>query len=89
MVDSGVKLGPIYGGTEFGGPTYMLRRPEGDSNWEWVSLDERLTIRWDPQGDGTYECQFIVCLSYQWSIFADLIPSTDDPIPPTFGRKYA
>ncbi|KAF4610095.1 hypothetical protein D9613_010628 [Agrocybe pediades] len=59
MVNSGVNLCPIYGGTEFGGPTYMLRKPEGENAWEWISLDERLNVRWDPQGDGTYECQFI------------------------------
>jgi hypothetical protein len=61
MTTQGVVLAPIYGATEFGGPTYMSRRPGGTENdWEWMSIDERTGIRWEPQGDGTYECQFIV-----------------------------
>jgi acyl-coenzyme A synthetase/AMP-(fatty) acid ligase len=64
MTTQGVVLAPIYGATEFGGPTYMSRRPGGTENdWEWMSIDERTGIRWEPQGDGTYECQFIVRLS--------------------------
>lgn len=61
MTTQGVVLAPIYGATEFGGPTYMSKRPGGTENdWEWMSIDERTGIHWEPQGDGTYECQFIV-----------------------------
>lgn len=62
MTDAGVKLTPIFGGTEFGAPTYLKRRPGGYGDWEWITMDERVKIRWDPQGDGTYECQFLVRL---------------------------
>ncbi|KDR77645.1 hypothetical protein GALMADRAFT_1326492 [Galerina marginata CBS 339.88] len=70
MTRAGVKLCPIYGGTEFGAPTYMLRRPdEGSENgWEWIQMDERLNIRWDAQGDGTYECQFLSSKFQQVSV---------------------
>lgn len=63
MTDSGVKLCPIFGGTEFGAPTYLKRRPGGYGDWEWITMDDRVKIRWDPQGDGTYECQFLVRLA--------------------------
>lgn len=62
MTGQGVTLSPVYGGTEFGGPTYMARRPGGESDWEWMSLDARTSVRWESQGDGTYECQFLVRL---------------------------
>ncbi|KAF8174554.1 putative aminoadipate reductase [Pholiota molesta] len=69
MTTQGVVLAPIYGATEFGGPTYMSRRPGGTENdWEWMSIDERTGIRWEPQGDGTYECQFITNENHQVSV---------------------
>ncbi|KAF5322455.1 hypothetical protein D9619_001794 [Psilocybe cf. subviscida] len=70
MASSGVKLSPVYGGTEFGGPTYMLSRPgyDPENDWEWMSLDDRMNVRWDPQGDGTYECQLLTCETHQLSV---------------------
>ncbi|KAH9476002.1 putative NRPS-like protein biosynthetic cluster [Psilocybe cubensis] len=68
MTDSGVKLSPIFGGTEFGAPTYLKRRSGGYGDWEWISMDECVRIRWDPQGDGTYECQFLTSPDHQLSV---------------------
>ncbi|PPQ80241.1 hypothetical protein CVT25_003501 [Psilocybe cyanescens] len=68
MTDSGVKLCPIFGGTEFGAPTYLKRRPGGYGDWEWITMDDRVKIRWDPQGDGTYECQFLTTPDHQLSV---------------------
>ncbi|KAF8955032.1 acetyl-CoA synthetase-like protein [Flammula alnicola] len=68
MTSAGVTLAPIYGGTEFGGPTYMARRPGGENDWEWFALDERLNVRWEPQGDGSFECQFLTNEFHQVSV---------------------
>ncbi|KAJ3517669.1 hypothetical protein NLJ89_g348 [Agrocybe chaxingu] len=59
MVAEGVTLNPGYGGTEFGSPTYPFKRKEDASDWEYMEFDERCKIRWAPQGDGTFECQFL------------------------------
>ncbi|KAG6828273.1 putative NRPS-like protein biosynthetic cluster [Tricholoma furcatifolium] len=58
LVDSGVHLHPIYGGTEFGAPTHPIKI-EGKENWEYVRFPDRTKIRWVHQGDGTFECQFL------------------------------
>lgn len=60
-----MKLTSAYGGTEFGPPTYPTRRAPGENGWEYVSLSEDIQVNWEPQGDGTYECQFLVCLVHQ------------------------
>ncbi|KAJ6514497.1 putative aminoadipate reductase [Mycena vitilis] len=57
----GVNITPIYGATEFGMPTIVKRREsEKDAGeWEWLRFSSRANIRWVPQGDSTYECQFL------------------------------
>lgn len=69
----------MYGGTEYGvytgifdtvpedAPDAAVRKTRAD--WAWLTLPEdRVRLRWDPQGDGTYELQFLVrgvCLHTQ------------------------
>ncbi|KAF8868636.1 acetyl-CoA synthetase-like protein [Gymnopilus junonius] len=48
LIASGVKMVTSYGGTEF-----------GRDDWDFVEFDHRCKVRWVPQGDGTYECQFL------------------------------
>ena len=60
LVESGVKLQPVYGGTEFGVPTYALSQHTDEKDWEYMQFSERANVRWVPQGDGTFECQFLV-----------------------------
>ena len=60
MVASGVRLNPGYGGTEFGSPTYALPRKGDEDDWAYMEFSERSKVRWVSQGDGTYECQFLV-----------------------------
>lgn len=54
----------VYGGTEFGAPAYYTRQPprtsESDHPWEYLSFDEKINVHLEPQGDGTYELQFLV-----------------------------
>ncbi|KNZ74034.1 Linear gramicidin synthase subunit D [Termitomyces sp. J132] len=59
MVSAGVKLNPGYGGTEFGSPTYAIPRPGDEDDWAYMEFSDRAKVRWMPQGDGTFECQFL------------------------------
>ncbi|KAG6867616.1 hypothetical protein C0993_000497 [Termitomyces sp. T159_Od127] len=59
MVSKGVRLIPAYGGTEFGCPTIPIPRPGDESDWAYMEFSERAEVRWVPQGDGTFECQFL------------------------------
>ncbi|KDR70727.1 hypothetical protein GALMADRAFT_75816 [Galerina marginata CBS 339.88] len=65
LVDSRVKLHAGYGATEFGSPTLIYRRQEDNAieDWAYMEFSERCKVRWMPQGDGTYECQFLVSLN--------------------------
>ena len=67
LVAAGVKLLPIYGGTEFGCPTLAFYNTgkRGDirtlEDWEWMQFDtEAVDVRFIPQGDGSYELQVLV-----------------------------
>ncbi|KAF8215632.1 putative nonribosomal peptide synthetase [Mycena galopus ATCC 62051] len=61
LFNQGVNIAPIYGATEFGAPTIVKRRQaELDAGeWAWLRFSDRVNIRWEPQGDGTFECQFL------------------------------
>ncbi|KAF8219495.1 putative aminoadipate reductase [Tricholoma matsutake] len=59
LVESGVSLQPHYGGTEFGTPTYALTDKGDKKNWSYMAFSKRANVRWVPQGDGTFECQFL------------------------------
>ncbi|KAJ7683143.1 hypothetical protein B0H17DRAFT_1205376 [Mycena rosella] len=61
LFNQGVKLIPMYGATEFGCPALLImRQAEIDAGeWAWVRFSSRVNIRWIPQGDGTFECQFL------------------------------
>jgi hypothetical protein len=63
MTESGVYVAAIYGATEFGAPSRSFRELEDEKDWEYISFSPKCNIRWDPQGDGTYESQFLVRLS--------------------------
>ena len=71
LQDEGVPLYPWYGGTEFGPHTKIFDIDESENpapgaktraDWEWMAFTERVQPQWDPQGDGTYELQYIVSL---------------------------
>lgn len=61
LISQGVPIHSIYGGTEFGAPTWLKPKKEDAKDWAWMEFDEeRVSVRWVPQGDGTFECQFLV-----------------------------
>lgn len=71
LTAAGVKLFSVYGGTEYGVYTGVFDTDDSQGpdapvktsqDWAWMTFpQDRVICRWDPQGDGTYELQFIVC----------------------------
>ena len=77
LANAGVKLFSVYGGTEFGvyinlcdtdefpGGSWPYQKTRED--WSWMGFsEERLKIRWVPQGDGTYELHLLVSMPVQY-----------------------
>jgi hypothetical protein len=61
----GVKLVALYGGTEACAMTKFIV-PDNERHWQWqyYRFSENAQIRWEDQGDGTYELQFLVSFSH-------------------------
>ncbi|KAG6818278.1 putative NRPS-like protein biosynthetic cluster [Arthromyces matolae] len=60
LVDAGVRLRSAYGGTEFGSPGNITSLEGEEKDWEYIRFgSNRVNVRWVPQGDGTFECQFL------------------------------
>lgn len=60
LFKSGVKLRLLYGGTEFGAVALCSIRKGDEADWEYIEIAEDAHAHFVPQGDGTYELQFIV-----------------------------
>ncbi|KAJ7055851.1 putative aminoadipate reductase [Mycena amicta] len=59
LVGQGVNIGLIYGGTEFGAPIIFHPEHAVAGEWKWMQFSNRVNVRWDPVGDGTFECQLL------------------------------
>ncbi|KAF8215633.1 hypothetical protein K438DRAFT_1799007 [Mycena galopus ATCC 62051] len=61
LFQQGIRIIPVYGGSEFGSMTILERRQVDldDGDWNWLRFDRRLKVRWVSQGDGTFECQVL------------------------------
>jgi hypothetical protein len=71
LVEAGVPVVPLYGGTEFGTPIgYHVG--VADKEWEYVTFCHSVKPRWEDQGDGTYELQFLVCIPSRIYICTDV-----------------
>ena len=58
---AGVKLYDSYETTESSLSTHVSKQTEEDeSAWAYMKFGAHTNIRWMPQGDGTYKCQFKV-----------------------------
>ena len=56
-----MKIGTLYGSTETGARTHAFKRTEEEEAfWDYMEFSKSTNIRWIAQGDGTYECQFLV-----------------------------
>lgn len=71
LARSGVNIVSLYGTTEFGCPTTLEVLPsqgngvDGRSapdscDWAYMRFSKGVNVRWVPQGDGTFESQFLV-----------------------------
>lgn len=74
LVAAGVPVCNVYGGTEYGAHTTVFdvdytqeQDPKAETDaktkedWEYLAFSDYVKTRWAPQGDGTYELQFLVC----------------------------
>ncbi|KAG2030449.1 hypothetical protein BDR03DRAFT_878261, partial [Suillus americanus] len=68
LVNAGVKISCGYGATEIGILSYSIRSPVDQKFWEWLRFGPNSKIRWDPQGDDTYECQVLTTPTHQVSV---------------------
>ena len=59
LVSAGVNLQSMYGTTETG-PISRYGTPPG-SDWAWIEIWHKMSIEWFDQGNGTYECHYLVC----------------------------
>ncbi|KAJ3773057.1 putative aminoadipate reductase [Lentinula raphanica] len=63
LIAQGVPINIGYGGTEFG-VVSELRFDQLES-WEYIEFNASVKIRWVPQGDGTFEAQFLTHKAHQ------------------------
>ncbi|KAF9000304.1 hypothetical protein BDQ17DRAFT_1427303 [Cyathus striatus] len=68
LVASGINLQSGYGSTEAGSVTVKQLNRDPNLHWEWIEFSEHVTIRWVPQGDGTFEAQFLTTDTYHPSV---------------------
>ena len=66
LVKAGVPLIALYGGTEFGPSTHCFKERASEKDWEHMKFSDDLHLRWEDQGDGTYEAQFLVRFLVPW-----------------------
>lgn len=59
LVSEGVHIRSVYGGSEFAIPT-AVNMAADRADWQWHRFSEKAHVIWAPQGDGTFECQFLV-----------------------------
>ncbi|KAJ7636277.1 putative aminoadipate reductase [Roridomyces roridus] len=70
LVSQGCNVVPIYGGTEFGSANDVVKTPQEHDpyEWAWIKVASRVTIRWMPQGDNTYECQILTSDTHKLAV---------------------
>ncbi|EKM57056.1 uncharacterized protein PHACADRAFT_208208 [Phanerochaete carnosa HHB-10118-sp] len=75
--NAGVKLCAGYGATEFGNHTRLLDADDSQgpdapvktsADWQWFTFSDYVKLRWVPEGDGTYELQFLTCPTHRPSV---------------------
>ncbi|KAJ7686385.1 hypothetical protein B0H17DRAFT_1160660 [Mycena rosella] len=60
LFSQGVNIIPMYGATVYVIFRNIVRLHEIDAGeWAWMRFSSRVNIRWIPQGDGKFECQFL------------------------------
>ncbi|KAG6872432.1 hypothetical protein C0995_009766 [Termitomyces sp. Mi166 len=65
LTAAGVRLNPIYGGTEFGVVSHLVPLKDSPMDWEYLRFYNHTKHRWVPQGDETYELQVLACKTHK------------------------
>ncbi|KIK65759.1 hypothetical protein GYMLUDRAFT_194612 [Collybiopsis luxurians FD-317 M1] len=65
LIGRGVPVFSGYGGTEFGVVSDFVISKD---NWQYLQFMDRANIRWVPQGDGTFEAQFLTCETHHVAV---------------------
>ncbi|KAH0581972.1 hypothetical protein H2248_011636 [Termitomyces sp. 'cryptogamus'] len=66
LIEAGVILRQLYGNSECGLNTRFIPPAIKDpEDWEYVQFHDIMKIRWMPQGDGSFECQFLSHEKYE------------------------
>ncbi|KAJ7450213.1 hypothetical protein FB451DRAFT_1286443 [Mycena latifolia] len=68
LVGAGVPLRNLYALTELGAISSVIPWEGDEKDWEWVRFSDKVTLRWEPQGDGTFECQILTSEMHSVSI---------------------
>ncbi|KAF8295666.1 acetyl-CoA synthetase-like protein [Clavulina sp. PMI_390] len=83
LVNHGVKLTTAYGGTEFLAPCIVdYTKNRGPHEWAWTEIAPEFPVRWDPQGDDTFELQVLTNEHYR-----PMVINTETPDGPAFSTK--
>lgn len=88
----------MFGATEVGpvaNPFYGYDADPNDpdakttADWQWHKMPPNTCPRWDPQGGGVFELQFLVRLSYSRCVrFVDRVNCADHRRAPTERREF-
>ncbi|GAW10245.1 pre-mRNA-splicing factor ATP-dependent RNA helicase PRP43 [Lentinula edodes] len=66
LIVRGVPVSAGFGGTEFGVVSEF--RVDNADTWQYFEFRDGTNIRWVPQGDGTYEAQFLTSKSHHVAV---------------------
>ena len=74
LVNAGIPLYCGYGGSEFGQPGKSWDETPGSlaplepaKDWDYIQISRFATVRWEPQGDGTFELVLLVSVLLPFS----------------------
>ncbi|KAJ7604467.1 hypothetical protein FB45DRAFT_1070376 [Roridomyces roridus] len=58
-IAAGVRLLSAYGTTEAGRIAALIPYEDDLKEWAWFRISDHVKVRWEPQGDGTFESQIL------------------------------
>jgi hypothetical protein len=68
LAKAGVRIRSLYGTTETGVVIDVFPKQASPDEWCWFSIWDQLDVRWEAQGDGTYEAVFLVSSFRSYSL---------------------
>jgi thioester reductase-like protein len=68
LTEAGVYLVSTYGGTEFGPVSRVFRKHGEEKLWDYLQVSDLVTPRMVPEGDGSFEAQFLSTEMHQLAV---------------------